>query len=98
VFEATTSHRHHWPPAIRRTLSALVPLGAMAMIGYLILTRGTALLGALSAVPPWVLAAAVGAHLLTLTLRTEAWRTVLRAAGGERVEPVTVHAANAGAA
>jgi hypothetical protein len=69
----------------------------MTMIGYLIVTRGSALLAALAAVPPWVLAAAVGAHLLTLTLRTEAWRTVLCAAGGERLEPVTVHAANAGA-
>jgi hypothetical protein len=78
-------------------LSAVVPLGAIATIGYLVVTRGGALLAALAAVPPWVLAAAVGAHLLTLTLRTEAWRTVLRAAGGERVEPAAVHAANAGA-
>jgi hypothetical protein len=92
-----TAARHHRTAAIRRTLSALVPLGAVAMVGYLILTRGGALVAALAAVPPWVLAAAVGAHLLTLTLRTEAWRTVLRAAGGERLDPVTVHAANAGA-
>jgi hypothetical protein len=94
---APITHRHRWPGAIRRTLSALVPLGAMAMISYLILTRGNSLLGALAVVPPWVLAAAVGTHLLTLTLRTEAWRTVLGAAGGGRLEPVTVHAANAGA-
>jgi hypothetical protein len=78
-------------------LAAAVPLAAMAMIGYLILTHGSALLGALAAVPLWVLAAAVGAHLLTLALRTEAWRTVLQAAGGGRLEPVAVHAANAGA-
>jgi len=97
MFLATIVARHRWPAAIRKTLSALVPLGAMAMIGYLILTRGSALLGALAAVPPWVLAAAVGAHLLTLALRTEAWRTVIHAAGGERLEPATVHAANAGA-
>lgn len=82
---------------IRRALSALVPLGAVAMLAYLLLTRGGALLAALGAVPPWVLAAAVGAHLLTLVLRTEAWRTVLRAASGEPLEPVTVHSANAGA-
>ncbi|MGD9734126.1 MAG: hypothetical protein AB7V58_00735 [Solirubrobacterales bacterium] len=37
------------------------------------------------------------AHLLTLSLRTEAWRTVLRAAGWARLEPRAVHAANAGA-
>jgi hypothetical protein len=41
--------------------------------------------------------AAVGAHLFTLALRTEAWSTVLRAAAGQRLEPRTVHAANAGA-
>ncbi len=97
MLQATITHRHRWPVAIRRTLSALLPIGAVAMIGYLVVTRGSSLLSALAAVPPWVLAAAVGAHLITLALRTEAWRTVLRAAGGERLEPVTVHAANAGA-
>lgn len=97
MLPATTTSRHRWPGVIRRTLSAAVPLGAIAVIGYLVVSRGGALLAALAAVPPWVLAAAVGAHLLTLALRTEAWRTVLRAAGGERVEPVAVHAANAGA-
>lgn len=97
MFRAPTTPRHGWPGAIRKALAGVVPLAAMAMIGYLILTHGSALLGALAAVPLWVLAAAVGAHLLTLALRTEAWRTVLHAAGGERVEPVAVHAANAGA-
>jgi hypothetical protein len=82
---------------IRKASSALVPAATMAMVGYLVLTRGGSLLAALAAVPPWVLAAAVGAHLLTLALRTEAWRTVLGAAGGERLEPMAVHAANAGA-
>lgn len=97
MFLTVTTRRRLWMGAIGRALSALVPLGAVAMVGYLILTRGGALLAALGAVPAWVLAAAVGAHLLTLALRTEAWRTVLRAAGGERLEPVTVHSANAGA-
>src|SRR5262249_37626870 len=54
-------------------------------------------LAAFAAVPPWVLAAAVAAHVLTLALRTEGWRTVLRAAGGERLDPRAIHAANAGA-
>jgi hypothetical protein len=80
-----------------RVLSALVPVGAVAMVGYLVLTKGGSFLVAFAAVPPWVLAAAVGAHLLTLALRTEAWRTVLGAAGGGRLEPRVVHAANAGA-
>jgi hypothetical protein len=82
---------------VGRMLSALVPVGALAMVGYLLLTKGSSLLAAFAAVPPWVLAAAVGAHLLTLALRTEAWRTVLHAAGGEHLEPCVVHAANAGA-
>jgi|GEM_PF-3211749 len=84
---------------LRRTASALVPVGAVALVGYLVATRGAALGAALVAVPPWVLAAAVAAHLLTLTLRTEAWRTVLRAAGGGGggVGAQAVHAANAGA-
>jgi hypothetical protein len=83
--------------SIRAALSGLFPAIALALVGYLILTRGHALLGALVAVPPWVLAAAVGAHLVTLTLRTEAWRTVLRAVDDERLPPRVVHAANAGA-
>ena len=80
-----------------RPLSALVPAAALAIAGYLIATRGSSLLAALAAVPPWVLAGAVAAHLLTLALRTEAWRTVLHAAGSGRLEPQAIHAANAGA-
>jgi hypothetical protein len=82
---------------VRRALSALVPAAAAALIGILILTRGTSVFAAIAAVPPWVIVGATMAHLLTLTLRTEAWRTVLGAAGGERLEPGAVHAANAGA-
>jgi hypothetical protein len=67
------------------------------LIGYLLLTRGTSVLDAIATVPAWVIAGATMAHLLTLTLRTEAWRTVLRAAGGERVGVRALHAANAGA-
>jgi hypothetical protein len=82
---------------LRRVASALVPAGAVGLACYLVVTRGPALGEALVAVPPWVLAAGVGAHLLTLALRTEAWRIVLRAAGGGGVGVQTVHAANAGA-
>jgi hypothetical protein len=89
----------HGRPArsLRRLLSVLVPCGAVGMIAYLIAARGDAFLAAFAAVPAWVLAAAVAAHLVTLALRTEAWGTVLRAAAGERLEPRTVYAANAGA-
>ena len=78
-------------------LCTLIPCSALGTVVYLIATRGESFLAAFAAVPPWVLAAAVGAHLVTLALRTEGWRTVLRAAGGERLKPRTVHAANAGA-
>lgn len=81
----------------RKVLSALVPAGALATVAYLFLTRGNQLLAALVAVPPVVLVGAVCAHLLTLVLRTEAWRTVLGAAGGRRLAPRAVHAANASA-
>jgi hypothetical protein len=67
------------------------------MVGFIVLTRGGSVLGAIVAVTPLTIGGAVAAHLLTLSLRTEAWRTVLRAAGGERLEPRAVHAANAGA-
>lgn len=82
---------------IRRAVSVAIPLGALALAGCLVLSRGSSLLAALAAVPPWVLGGAVAAHLLTLALRTEAWRTVLEAAAGKRLEPKVVHAANAGA-
>jgi len=81
----------------RRAISALAPAGAAALIGFLLVTRGDPVLDAIATVPAWVIAGATMAHLLTLTLRTEAWRTVLRAAAGERVDPRTIHAANAGA-
>jgi hypothetical protein len=80
-----------------RLLSALVPVAAVAMVGYLVATRGGAMAAAFTAVPPWVLLAAVAAHVLTLVLRTEAWRVVLRAAGGGRIDSRAVHGANAGA-
>jgi hypothetical protein len=52
---------------------------------------------AIRAVPAWAIAGAVMAHLMTLTLRTEAWRTVLRGSGAEGLDSGALHAANAGA-
>jgi hypothetical protein len=51
---------------------------------------------ALASCPPWALAAATLAHALTLLIRTEAWRTVLGAAGGDRLDSRVLHAANSG--
>lgn len=84
-----------WP--LRRVLSRLLPCVGLGVVVYLVVTRGGSLLAAFAVVSPWVLAAAAGVHLLTLWLRTEGWRTVLSAAGGERLSPRAVHAANAGA-
>jgi hypothetical protein len=81
----------------RKSLSALVPVGALAAVAFLFLTKGNQLVAALFAVPPVVLVGAICAHLLTLVLRTEAWRTVLGAAGAGGLTSRAVHAANAGA-
>ena len=67
------------------------------LIGWICASRGGEILAALAACPPWVLAAAVLAHLLTLALRTEAWGTVLRGVGGRQLDPQLLHTANAGA-
>jgi hypothetical protein len=68
-----------------------------ALVGWIVATRGPEVLAAISACPPWVIAGATAAHLLTLALRTEAWRTVLRGAGATRLDLGALHAANAGA-
>ena len=81
----------------RRVISALVPAAAVSLIGFLVFTRGESVLDAIATVPTWVIAGAIVAHLLTLALRTEAWRTVLRAVDGERLDGRALHAANAGA-
>jgi hypothetical protein len=84
----------------RRMVSTLAPLAAVGLIGFLLLTRGEPVFDAILTVPIWVIVGVTMAHVLTLALRTEAWRTVLRAAAGEKaesLEPRDVHAANAGA-
>jgi hypothetical protein len=67
------------------------------LIGWICISRGGEILAALAACPIWVLGGAVTAHLLTLALRTEAWRTVLAGAGGDQLDSRSLHAANAGA-
>jgi hypothetical protein len=86
-----------WMKAAQKALSGGIPLLAVVLVAYIVFTRGASVLDAITAVTPLTIGGAVAAHLLTLSLRTEAWRTVLRAAGGERLEPRAVHAANAGA-
>lgn len=67
------------------------------LLGYVGATRGESVFDAISTVPAWAIAGAVIAHLLTLVLRTEAWRTVLRGTGANSLDPHALHAANAGA-
>jgi hypothetical protein len=87
-----------WRRRARRRTSTLLPGAAvLLLIGWICTSRGGEILAALAACPPWVIAAATGAHLLTLALRTEAWRVVLLGAGGDALAYRTLHAANAGA-
>jgi hypothetical protein len=81
----------------RRAAGAVTAAAGAALIGWIVATRGPEVLAAISACPPWVIAGATAAHLLTLALRTEAWRTVLRGAGATRLDLGALHAANAGA-
>jgi hypothetical protein len=81
----------------RRAVRAVVPAAVVALVGWIGVTRGPEVLAAIAACPPWVIAGATVAHLLTLALRTEAWRTVLRGAGATRLDLGALHAANAGA-
>ncbi len=90
----------HASPTETRTqaLSAIAP-GAVAvlLVGWVCATQGGQVVGAVAACPAWVIAGATCAHLLTLALRTEAWRTVLRGAGGSELDSRALHTANAGA-
>ena len=81
-----------------KALTAIAP-GAVAalLVGWICATQGGQVVAAVAACPAWVIAAATGAHLLTLALRTEAWRTVLQGAGGEELDSRALHMANAGA-
>src|SRR5262249_11653571 len=67
---------------IRRWGSAIGPgLIAALVIGGLLAARGDQILDVIGRTPPWVIGAATLAHMLTLVLRTESWRTALAAAG-----------------
>jgi uncharacterized membrane protein YbhN (UPF0104 family) len=81
----------------RNAASANAPgLVVVLLLGAILVTQRTTVFAAVVACPPWAIAGATMAHLLTLALRTEAWRTVLRAAGAD-LELRALHAANAGA-
>ena len=76
------------------TVIALVTLAIVCGLGA---AHAGEIAGAFADVPPWAAAAVVGLHLVTLALRSEAWRMTLPVAGGERLPHRTVHLANSGA-
>ncbi|HEY6637212.1 MAG TPA: lysylphosphatidylglycerol synthase domain-containing protein [Solirubrobacterales bacterium] len=93
----TATPRSGWMQASRIAWTVGSPVVVLALLVFVGATRGESVLDAVRSVPPWAIVGAIMAHLLTLALRTEAWRTVLRAAGGERLSSQTLYAANAGA-
>ena len=91
------ARRSRWA-RVRSLVSMLAPpVVVILLLSYVGATRGETVLAAISTVPAWAIAAAVTAHLLTLVLRTEAWRTVLRGTGANGLDQRSLHAANAGA-
>jgi uncharacterized membrane protein YbhN (UPF0104 family) len=97
VMAETDSPRPGWKRASRIAWAVGPPVVVVLLLVFVGATRGESVLDAVRSVPPWAIAGAVTAHLLTLVLRTEAWRTVLRGAGGENLDLCALHAANAGA-
>src|SRR4051812_25108887 len=93
----TATQRSGWGH-VRRLGSLLAPgVVIVLLLAYVGAKRGETVLDAVSVVPAWAIAGAVAAHLLTLVLRTEAWRTVLRGTGAAKLDSRALHAANAGA-
>ena len=74
-----------------------ITLGALALIGVVCATHAADIGRAAAAVPAWAVVAAVGLHVATLGLRSEAWRLTLHCAGGPALPRATVHLANAAA-
>jgi hypothetical protein len=81
----------------RRAATAVGPAAAALLVGWIGATRGPEVLAAVTSVPAWAIGAAVMAHVFTLVLRTEAWRTVLLGTGAKSLDHRALHAANAGA-
>ncbi|HEY6772106.1 MAG TPA: hypothetical protein VI035_06610 [Solirubrobacterales bacterium] len=72
-------------------------MAVVLLVAWIGVTRGPEVLAAIASCPPWVLVGATFAHALTLALRTEAWRTVLRGTGAGDLGHRLLHSANAGA-
>ena len=77
--------------------SAVVTFGVLALVCGLCVAHADDVGDAFTAVPAWAFATAVALHLVTLVLRSEAWRLSLAAAGGDGLPRGVVHGANAAA-
>jgi hypothetical protein len=77
--------------------AAVTALAALALVGALCVMHAGDVGAAFAAVPAWAIASAVALHLVTLALRSEAWRLTLASAGAESLPRRAVHVANAAA-
>lgn len=75
----------------------LAVLGVLGVVCALCAAHAHDVGAALAAVPLWAMACAVALHLVTLVLRSEAWRLTLAAVGGPPLSRRVVHRANAAA-
>ena len=81
----------------RRVARVAWPVAIVLLVAWIGVTRGPEVLAAIASCPPRVLLGAALAHVFTLALRTEAWRTVLRGTGAGELGHRLLHSANAGA-
>jgi hypothetical protein len=77
--------------------ATVTALAALAVVGVVCVAHAGDVARAFAAVPARAVAAAVGLHVLTLGLRSEAWRLALQSAGAPGLSRCAVHAANAAA-
>lgn len=81
----------------RRLGTTVIALAALAIVCAVCVANAGDAGRAFATVPLWAALAAVGLHVLTLVLRSEAWRLTLASAGAEDLSRRAVHVANAAA-
>jgi hypothetical protein len=77
--------------------ATVTALGVLAVVCAVCAAHAGEVARAFAAVPVWAAAAAAALHLVTLALRSEAWRLSLRSAGAGGLPRRAVHVANAAA-
>ena len=66
---------------MKRAAASIPPLVAVGLVAVVCAQHADDLSGALERVDPWIFTLAVALHLCAVTVRTEAWRVTLAAAG-----------------